>query len=121
MSSPLLDSQGVKVEWNLISSYPLLELPLGKDGNRRKLNGHYVVVFLKTLPEWIKLKKEYEQRGEWLRPYTFRDTYSVRCHRLRFETAQICRAMGHGLAAHSRAYRSATDQTMFEAFDQLSA
>ena len=121
MSSPLLDSEGVKVEWNLISSYPLLELPLAKDGNRRKLNGHYVEVFLKTQPEWIKLKKEYEQRGEWLRPYTFRDTYSVRCHRLRFETAQICRAMGHGLAAHSRAYRSATDQTMFEAFDQLSA
>ncbi len=77
--------------------------------------------FLRHSLSGSSLKKEYDQRGDWLRPYTFRDTNSVRCHRTRFETAQIFRAMGHGLAALSRAYRLATDQTMFEAFDQLPA
>ena len=109
---------GEKIHWNLCTSMDagLLELPVGLDGRTRKLNGRYVLNYLNNQPEWQELKTQYEKKGMWLRPYSFRDGFSVRAHRLGIETAQICRALGHGLAAHSRAYESATDATTKAAF-----
>jgi integrase len=92
------------------------EWPVGQDGNPRKLDGHYVEAYLVRQPEWQELRKKCEARGEWLRVYSFRDSFSARAHRLGIETAQICRAMGHGLQAHSRAYRTATDASTNTAF-----
>ena len=93
-----------------------LDWPIGRDGNPRKLSGHYVEQYLREQPEWRALKAKCEARGEWLRSYSFRDSFSARAHRLGVETAQICRALGHGLAAHSRAYRTATDASTSAAF-----
>lgn len=93
-----------------------LDWPIGRDGTPRKLSGHYVEQYLREQPEWRALKATCETRGEWLRSYSFRDSYSARAHRLGVETAQICRALGHGLAAHSRSYRSATDASTSAAF-----
>ena len=119
---PLRNNLGEIVNWNLCQALNagLLELPAGRDGDFRKLNGRYVLNHLNRQPEWKQLKEKYETKGMWLRPYSFRDGYSVRAHRYGIETAQICRAMGHGLAAHSRAYESATDATTREAFERLS-
>ena len=119
---PLRDSLGETVKWNLCQTLNagLLELPAGRDGDFRKLNGRYVLNHLNRQPEWEQLKDKYEASGMWLRPYSFRDGYSVRAHRHGIETAQICRAMGHGIAAHSRAYESATDATTREAFERFS-
>lgn len=98
-----------------------LDWPIGQDGNPRRLSGHYVEQFLVRQPEWQALREACEDRGEWLRSYSFRDSFSARAHRLGIETAQICRAMGHGLQAHSRAYRSATDASVTAAFESLHA
>ena len=116
---PLEKPSGEQVSWNLCQAMDagLLELPVGRDGDLRKLNGRYVLNHLNRQPEWLELKQQYEAKGMWLRPYSFRDVYSVRAHRYGIETAQICRAMGHGLAAHSRAYESATDATTRAAFE----
>jgi hypothetical protein len=94
----------------------LLEMPIGHDGEPRKLDGHYVEQFLKRQPEWIQLKKVCEDRSEWLRPYSFRDTYSLRCHRQKIELGAICAAMGHNIEAHGRAYRWESQETTAAAF-----
>ncbi len=116
---PLEEPEGEQISWNLCQAIDagLLELPIGRNGDLRKLNGRYVLNHLNRQPEWLELKQKYEAKGMWLRPYSFRDGYSVRAHRYGIETAQICRAMGHGLAAHSRAYESATDATTRAAFE----
>ncbi|MEB3277185.1 MAG: site-specific integrase [Cyanobacteriota bacterium] len=119
-SLPLEDRMGELVSWNLAGAMEagLLELPAGRDGQQRKLNGHYIQQFLVRQPEWKALQSKYANKGLWLRAYSFRDSYSVRAHRMGIETAQICRAMGHGLQAHSRAYESATDATTAQAFSK---
>ena len=52
------------------------------------------------LPYWQELKAKYEAQGEWLRPYSFRDTFSVRSHDLEIETT-LMRSHGtqHGSAS----------------------
>ena len=114
----LQDTDGSAIRWNLIELMHagLLELPLGHDGEPRQLNGHYVEQFLKHQPEWKQLKQVCADRGEWLRSYSFRDSYSLRCHRQKIELGAICSAMGHNLEAHARAYRWESGATTAAAF-----
>ena len=114
----LQDTDGSAIKWNLIELLHagLLELPLGIDGEPRKLDGHYCEVFLKRQPEWQQLRQVCEDRGEWLRTYSFRDTFSLRCHRQKIELGAICTAMGHNIEAHGRAYRWGSEQTTAAAF-----
>ena len=114
----LIDTDGTPIKWDIIERMHTgtLELPLGNDGQPRKLDGHYVEVFLKRQPEWQELMKVCADRGEWLRPYSFRDTFSLRCHRQKIELGAICDAMGHNLEAHARAYRWASEMTTSAAF-----
>ncbi|QNI77560.1 site-specific integrase [Synechococcus sp. MVIR-18-1] len=114
----LQDSDGSPIKWTVIEQMHagLLELPLGNDGEPRKLDGHYVETFLKRQLEWNQLKQICEERGEWLRAYSFRDTFSLRCHRQKIELGAICAAMGHNLEAHARAYRWESQQTTAKAF-----
>ena len=118
---PLQAADGQMVRFGLAESLHQGELdwPVGQDGKHRKLTGHYVEAFLVRQPEWVQLKADCDARGEWLRGYSFRDSFSARAHRLGIETAQICRALGHGLAAHSRAYRTATDASTDAAFQAV--
>lgn len=116
----LIDGSGepIKEGWNVIGAMHLgqLELPIANDGTTRKLNGHYVEQFLKRQPEWQELKRKYSSHGEWLRPYSFRDTYSLRCHRQGIELGAICSAMGHNIEAHGRSYRWESERTTSAAF-----
>ena len=114
----LQDTDGSPIRWNVVELMQagLLEMPIGHDGEPRKLDGHYVEQFLKRQPEWIQLKKVCEDRSEWLRPYSFRDTYSLRCHRQKIELGAICAAMGHNIEAHGRAYRWESQETTAAAF-----
>ncbi|MGA0039167.1 MAG: hypothetical protein ACO3NZ_04920, partial [Pirellulales bacterium] len=41
---------------------------------------------------------------EVLRPYTFRDSYSLRGHLLGIPASQMAAAMGHSLQVHSASY-----------------
>lgn len=114
----LQDTVGSAIKWNIVELFHagLLELPLGNDGEPRKLDGHHCEVFLKRQPEWKQLKQVCEERGEWLRTYSFRDTFSLRCHRQKIELGAICAAMGHNIEAHGRAYRWESEQTTAAAF-----
>lgn len=114
----LLDATGAALRWNLAGAMNagLLELPVGSDGEPRDLNGHYVEMFLKRQPEWKELKRKCQARGEWLRGYSFRDSFSLRCHRQKIEVGAIARAMGHSLDVHARSYRWASDGQTAAAF-----
>ena len=114
----LQDTDGSAIKWNIVELFHagLLELPLGNDGETRKLDGHHCEVFLKRQPEWKQLKQVCEERGEWLRTYSLRDTFSLRCHRQKIELGAICTAMGHNIEAHGRAYRWGSEQTTAAAF-----
>jgi hypothetical protein len=94
----------------------LLELPLGADGKPRELNGHYVEQFLRRQPEWQELLKHSEEASEWLRVYTFRDSYSLRAHRYGVEVGAVAASMGHSVAVHSCSYRWASEATTTAAF-----
>ena len=114
----LQDTDGSPIQWNLVGALHagLLELPLGNDGQPRVLNGHYIEKFLKRQIEWIELKAKCTERGEWLRPYSFRDSYSLRCHRQKIEVGAVADAMGHSLEVHARSYRWASTATTAAAF-----
>jgi hypothetical protein len=114
----LQDIDGSPIRWKVIEQFHAgrLELPLGNDGKPRKLNGHYVEQFLRIQPEWAELKTTCADRGEWLRGYSFRDSFSLRCHRQKIELGAICAAMGHNIEAHGRAYRWESATTTSAAF-----
>ncbi|MEB3327584.1 MAG: hypothetical protein VKI39_07760, partial [Synechococcus sp.] len=120
---PVENSTGEKQHWNLVGSMAakLLELPLGNDGNPRELNGHYVEQFLRKQPEWNELRERCDARGEWLRAYTFRDSYSLRAHGYEIEVGAVAASMGHSVAVHSSSYRWASEATTAAAFRKAQA
>ena len=99
-----------------------LLLPTGREGDVRKLSGSSVNTYIHRKSRstgqpagavqiyWAELVKQYanQKPSEWLRPYSFRDTYSIRCHREGVAVASICDAMGHSEAVHKRSYRTMT-------------
>lgn len=115
---PLKSETGELVNWDLAGLYHAgeLELPLNDKGKPCILNGHYVQKFIDREPAWQHLKEKYRAGGEWLRIYTFRDSYSLRCHRYGIEVGAVAAAMGHSLAVHSKSYRWASTDTTTEAF-----
>ena len=115
---PITDADGEPLQWNLVELMHagLLELPQSRDGGDRKLDGHYVEQFLKRQPEWIELKAKKANEGEWLRPYSFRDSFSLRGHRQKVEVGAVADAMGHSLEVHCRSYRWASAATTKAAF-----
>jgi hypothetical protein len=52
-----------------------------------------------------------------LRPYAFRDSYSLRCHRFGVEMGAVSMAIGHSLAVYSNSNRWASQATTAAAFD----
>ncbi len=99
-----------------------LLLPTGRDGDARKLSGSAVNCYIHRKSRstgkpsgafqtyWAELVEEYSSKkpSEWVRGYSFRDSYSIRCHREGVPVASICSAMGHTEAVHSRSYRTLT-------------
>ena len=75
---------------------------------------------LRLIPYWQELKAKYEAQGEWLRPYSFRDTFSVRSHDLEIETTLVCAAMGHSMEVHRRSYRTHEAKTVRKAYERAS-
>ncbi len=120
---PLIDPFGNKVTWKIpeLMKAGLWVFPTGKlknAGKTRFLNGRYVLNFLQNQPEWKALKEKYEP-SRHVRPVSFRDSWIVRATRMGVPDALQCRAVGHGIEAHARAYESATDRTTREAFEKI--
>ena len=114
----LRDGFGEPVRWNLAAAMQagLLDLPKGRDGELRKLEGKSVLRYLESMPEWKALDEKCEARGEWLRPYVYRDSYSLRAHQQGIEVGSVALSMGHSVAVHSSNYRWASAENTAAAF-----
>ena len=49
---------------------------------------------------------EYKARGEWLCPYSLRDTFSVRAHGIVKDDTLIAAVIGQTVEVHHRSYRT---------------
>ncbi|GIS14550.1 MAG: hypothetical protein CM15mP116_11330 [Synechococcus sp.] len=73
--------------FDLVENWDQLKLP-------PTVSGKTLGAVLRRLPYWQQLMAEYETRGEWLRPYSLRDTFSVRAHGIVQDDTLIAAARG---------------------------
>ena len=99
--------------FDLVDSWDQLKLP-------PTVSGKTLGAYLRRLPYWQDLVKEYQARGEWLRPYSFRDTFSVRAHSFNISDTNIAQAMGHTVEIHHRSYRTSEWKAVRSASAQAS-
>ena len=109
MPLPLTDDAGEQVEWNIAARMLADDFPLPPLGTK-----HAVLTFLKRQQAWQELYAQYDAAGQWLRPYSPRNSYSLRAHNLNLRLDVICMAMGHSLAVHQKSYVWARDTTVLE-------
>ncbi|RNC94025.1 MAG: hypothetical protein ED554_00005, partial [Synechococcus sp. YX04-3] len=95
--------------FDLVQNWDQLPLP-------QTVSGKTLGNILRRLPYWQQLVAEYEARGEWLRPYSFRDTFSVRAHGCGIEDKMIAAALGHSIEVHHRSYRTSEWRSVRSAF-----
>ena len=57
---------------------------------------------------------------EWLRPYSLRDTFSVRAHGIVKDDTLIAAAMVHTVEVHHRSYRTSEWRSVRKAFAEAS-
>lgn len=116
---PLEDAKGRQVAFNLVGPWEagLVPFPPMKD------RGEALSQYLRRLPLWQRWREQLAADGLVLRPYVFRDSYSLRGHLKGMPASQMSEAMGHSLAVHSSSYvwseRSST-AAMFEALVEAS-
>lgn len=99
--------------FDLVESWDQLKLP-------PTVSGKTLGNVLRRLPYWQQLMAEYEARGEWLRPYSLRDTFSVRAHGIVKDDTLIAAAMGHTVEVHHRSYRTSEWRSVRKAFAKAS-
>ena len=109
MPLPLSDSFGESVDWNLAGAMAINQLPLPPLSDKYALR-----TFLERQVAWTELKAVYAERDQWVRPYSFRDAYSLRAHRVDHRLDVICTAMGHSLAVHQSSYEWSRDDAVLE-------
>lgn len=95
-----------------------MKLPIGTDGNPMGISGASLGKTLRHLPYWQGLVKQKAKQGEWLRSYSFRDTYSLVCESMQLQKADLCAAMVHSEGVHSRSYRNTSFRIMRDSFKQ---
>ena len=114
----LRDDKDQPVQWDLERAWKdgTLQFPKVSEIDGRRING-----FLHPSHEgdakndveayWLKLRTDYAAKKptEWCRPYSLRDSYSVRSHREGIPEPSICESMGHSIEVHRRSYRTITN------------
>lgn len=109
MPLPLTDATGALVDWNLAGAMAIGQLPLPPLADK-----YAPRTFLMRQPKWCELMAKYDAVGLWVRPYSFRNSYSVRAHNAGHHNDVICRAMGHTLDVHSSNYEWGSDDAVLE-------
>ena len=99
--------------FDLVAKWDELERP-------PTISGKSLGAKLRLLSYWKELQAKYAAQGEWLRPHSFRDTFSVRSHDLEIETTLVCAAMGHSPEVHRRRYRTYEAKTVRKAYERAS-
>ena len=95
--------------WNLAGAMAIKQLPMPPLGDK-----YAVKTFLDRQKVWTELREKYEECDEWLRPYSFRNSYSLRAHRIGHRNDVICMAMGHSLSTHESNYEWARSESVLE-------
>lgn len=95
--------------FGLVEKWESLKLPA-------RVSGANLGARLRRLQYWNCLVEEFKANGEWLRPYSFRDTFSVRAHDLNISSTNIAQAMGHSVEVHHRSYRTSEWKGVRKAF-----
>jgi hypothetical protein len=112
MPLPLHTSTGEVVDWNLAGAMAVGQLPLPP------LSDKFAVrTFLERQPYWKELKVKYAATGEWVRAYSFRNSYAFRANQAGHRLNTICYAMGHSPAVHQSSYEWAKDDSVLEFVD----
>ena len=107
---PLTDSTGEQVDWNLIGAMTIGQLPLPDlAGNKNAAK-----TFLNRQQYWADLKQQYDDCGEWLKPYSFRNAYCLRGHRATKPAEHLANWMGHSLAVHLSSYEWYSQRDVLE-------
>ena len=102
-----------RTTFDLVQNWDQITLP-------KTVSGKTLGNILRRLPYWQQLVAEYEARGEWLRPYSFRDAFSVWAHGYGIEDTMISAAMGHSVEVHHRSYRTSEKRSVRKAFAEAS-
>ncbi|WP_415409675.1 hypothetical protein ACLM45_12980 [Synechococcus sp. A10-1-5-9] len=84
-----------------------------------KERGAAVAQYLGRLRLWKEMAAAFDEQGKWLRPYSFRNTYSVRGHLRGIPGASMALAMGHSDKTHSAHYVTASEESTAELFERL--
>ena len=109
MPLPLTNLAGEQVDWNLAGAMAIGQLALPPLADK-----YAVRTFLERQKYWLELKEQYADCGEWVRPYSFRNAFSLRAHRLGHRNDVICMAMGHSLSTHESNYEWARSESVLE-------
>jgi integrase len=107
-------------QWNLMLRWQagLIELPPLSSGNGA---GDGMRTYLQRQPGWKALRAEMAAKGENAVPYSFRHSYSLRCHRLGIDAGSAASSMGHSLEVHLRSYPWASEAGTASAFARARA
>ena len=74
---------------------------------------------LRQLALWRDLEAKYAAQGEWLRPYSFRDSWSHEAGRYGMSDHNICRAMGNTPEVRNRNYRTTSFESMADDWSKV--
>ena len=109
---PVLDENGEERNGDLTAAFEagLLPFPTLKE------KGEAISQYLRRLKLWRDWQTTAAANGMDLRPYSFRNSYSVRCHARGIPSAMVAEAMGHSDKTHNEHYLTTTGRATAEAF-----
>ena len=84
-----------------------------------KERGAAVAQYVNRLKVWKEMAAAFDEQGNWLRPYSFRNSYSVRGHLRGVPGASMALAMGHSDKTHSAHYVTAAEESTAELFERI--
>tara|TARA_B100001939_G_C16738416_1_gene528640 strand:+ start:22 stop:720 length:699 start_codon:yes stop_codon:yes gene_type:complete len=114
---PLTASDDSRVDLNITEQWKTMAWPQTRDGGRRIVTAHYIEQYLKKVPYWNELRRDYAE-GMDLKvvPYSFRNSWNTRAKALGIPDGVVSRAFGNTEATNLRSYRQSTDQLTRNAF-----
>jgi integrase len=118
---PLRQDDGDFVQWDLLQRWQerLIELPPLGSGNGV---ADSIATYLNRREGWRSLRAELEAGGKRLSCYSFRHSYSLRCHQTNvIPVGEIALAMGHSIEVHCRSYPWSSEAGAAAAFDRAMA
>jgi integrase len=112
---PLIAKDGTVQQWHLLERWQkkAIQLPPLESGNGA---ADCFKTYLNRQSGWLALKEELAAKGERLVPYSFRHSYSLRCHQRGIDGGSAAAAMGHSYEVHCRSYPWASEAGVVAAF-----